>query len=378
MTRTYDSNQTTFILSLLSNRLAGQFGFNMDKRLLDAINQDLAVWQPHIGSWSVIWGPSVYQVFFGSSPMNAMYVAINQDATELVVAIAGTNPYSVCSWLYENLDVGNTVPWGMGAPEGAAISAGSHRGLSILRAMRPAWNVTSPRMLLIDFLKERFQNATEKVNVTVTGHSLGGALAPLLGLWLKNQQTSWDPRGQATVKVWASAGPTPGVDAFSRYYDAEFGGTTTRYWNSLDIVPHAWAVDAMDQIPSLYMPHIEVDPDVQSIVRRAKELTNEHPYQHILPGAPAQQGTINTSIIKPGDSNRQNFIAQALYQHVQAYYTFLEIEVPTALMSDVREVSPETIVDEDTVDRNIWLWEQALAPATLERLAVQAQRVRQP
>src|SRR6185436_11278966 len=79
-----------------------------------------------------------------------------------------------------------------------------------------------------------------------------GALSPVTGLWLSDRKTNWP---NATVNVYTFAGPTAGDATFASYYAGKLGANTTRVWNQLDAVPHAWAQQvppALSQIPGLY------------------------------------------------------------------------------------------------------------------------------
>ncbi|MGH9905070.1 MAG: lipase family protein [Pyrinomonadaceae bacterium] len=54
--------------------------------------------------------------------------------------------------------------------------------------------------------------------ISVTGHSLGGALSPAVALWLSDTKAQWDPSGRSSLACLPSAGPTSGDQAFATYY----------------------------------------------------------------------------------------------------------------------------------------------------------------
>lgn len=60
----------------------------------------------------------------------------------------------------------------------------------------------------------------------------------------------------ANVKVVSVAGFSAGNSAFAEYYDQTLGPNTLRIWNSSDLVPHVWEVEALKIIPRLYSPNI--------------------------------------------------------------------------------------------------------------------------
>src|SRR5581483_2631925 len=79
-------------------------------------------------------------------------------------------------------------------------------------------------------------------SLMVTGHSLGGGLAPVLAAWL-----AWRFGDASRLKVYTFAAPSPGNAAFAAYFNRLFrdptGKTSTAYriYNTLDLVPNAWA-----------------------------------------------------------------------------------------------------------------------------------------
>src|SRR5262245_1838210 len=82
---------------------------------------------------------------------------------------------------------------------------------------------------LMTFLAMRAA-AGPPLEVIVTGHSKGGALAPAVALWLKDaldsgrEDESWDPSRRARVRCHAFAGPTPGNEAFAARIGEKLGG----------------------------------------------------------------------------------------------------------------------------------------------------------
>ena len=45
---------------------------------------------------------------------------------------------------------------------------------------------------------------------------------------------------QSQIVCLTSAGPTPGNSDFASYFNSQLGPSTTRFWNTLDVVPHVW------------------------------------------------------------------------------------------------------------------------------------------
>jgi hypothetical protein len=313
MNELYTQDQKIFTLSILSNLLGASQDAGLDKILLDLVTEHLAALEHKLGAWRVVWGPCVYQVMGvdRGAPANVMYVAQDQAGSELAVAIAGTNSGSLYAWLAQNFNVMRMVQW-EGGDEGAQIARGTSIGLSLLQDMRPRATVEAHGTSLIDFLQQWVHDAGKPVTVTITGHSLGGALSTVTGLWLKNEKSTWDPHNRATLKVWSSGGPTPGNAAFARYYDEQLGDTTTRFSNSLDPIPHAWTVADLLKIMTLYsdIGGPNADRDVILAIRIAVELVRSKGYTHILVNTPAHQGKLKSGL---------DFLKQFTYQHGEAY-----------------------------------------------------------
>ena len=250
-TPSYTSQKIIFALNSMANAPSGQHGTVQEleefaKNVVTTTFDNKEVKQL-IGDWNLVWGPAVYQ-HNSTVADNSMYVA--QSVSEpncFVVAISGTNPISMYGWICEDVMINPLISWkySTDCPSQAKISKGTQVGLDALLGMK------SEGKTLIEYLKE--QNITV---LTVTGHSLGGALSPALALALKNLQSQWDVTSTAKIAVMPTAGPTPGNKAWADYYDLQLGKTTDRLWNALDIVPHAWELDMLSEIPTLYEPYI--------------------------------------------------------------------------------------------------------------------------
>jgi Lipase (class 3)/IPT/TIG domain len=121
---------------------------------------------------------------------------------------------------------------------------------------------------LLAFL--RATTAQGPINVCLTGHSLGGQLANLLGLYLLENPTQWDSSQRSTVSCISFAAPTAGNGVFAKngnqVYAAGFAAGTYPGWDSslgsnLDNV----ACD-MDGAPLIYASrHFFHDGDAGSL-----------------------------------------------------------------------------------------------------------------
>lgn len=305
MNQSYTVTQQIFSLSWLSNIAAAKLGTEEELQALAVTKVNAVLSDPVviglIGEWEIVWGPVVYKIFpdIQGYADNTMFVAKRSDNSGkpfYVIAVAGTNPYSWYGWFVEDFNVSNTEAWPFyQAPDPAQqprISQGTGIGVNALTD-KMMWQGQK----LADFLATLTDQA---IDITVTGHSLGGALSPTLALALVDNQGSgkawnWDPDQRAVVCAMPSAGATPGDVNFSQYYDDKLATRTTRLWNSLDIVPHAWQVDMLKAIPTLYSPEIPASFLVELMVGIAIAASIAGgDYFQITPNTPPLPGHINS------------------------------------------------------------------------------------
>lgn len=319
----YDQAQQVFALSALSNmsgafqgtgsEIAAQMKPEIVKILADATIQE------QIGDWELVWGPVVdvspLPIVGQFKAINTMFIARTAgDTPQYVVAIAGTNETSKFDWLIEDFWVEKTVTWPYLPAQGTddpQISDGTNFGLNKLLAMKDGTQAAR------DYLQE---NATSQpgTQVTVTGHSLGGALSPSYALYLHDTQADWNAAGNAEIFCQPTAGPTPGDANFASYYDNALGSNTNRVWNKLDTVPHAWEKDMLEEVPTLYAPTIEPDFLVKGFVATALHISRNTPYTQLLSSVPGSDSTV---VVIPTGGTFEKFMKEICYQHIDAYIT---------------------------------------------------------
>jgi len=306
---TYTDDQQVFCLNIISNlgstftgsapQIADQTRAAIDNILsnADVIGQ--------IGNWKRVWGPVV--VAAEGRALNTMYIAEHADTRKHVVAIAGTDSKSLLDWFLEDFLIVTKVDW----PYVSAMdphpmtSLGTSIGLNVLTSMA---EVNGD---LHVHARDYLRNAAA-LDVVVTGHSLGGALAPAYALYLVDTINMWSTGGVSPlVSVLAAAGATPGDKAFSDYYFSKLGSTTLRVWNAHDVVPHGFEPDMLSEIAHIYEPAIKTPIAIKMAVDVLAKITAAKGYTQLMPGVP---GFTTQVCDKASDFN-----AALLCNHICAY-----------------------------------------------------------
>jgi hypothetical protein len=357
-----DLAQRNLIMAFLPNLGSPLSGSNVSQQAFKLMTLALESLQGPLGPWDLVWGPGVFQVVPRAIPANTMFVARHLQTGELFISIAGTNPFSAFAWLAEDFDVDQTRAWGYGeAPEDAATSKATLTGLRVLQGMVPPAGIPGENNTLAKFLQAHIEQEAEPVAITVSGHSLGGALSPTLALWLLDTQTEWDPYTRATISVYASAGPTPGNDAFASYIYDRLGESLHRIFNPLDVVTHAWDVADLAELKALYTPAIPREALWDQAVDFLIARTNGISYQHFDPQAVPLVGEIKKELVSRWLPPVVHLVGQVLYQHTLAYFELLGIAYPEKQSALGRHLAHQTnaIVSEILQRAGVW------APASL-------------
>ncbi|HVF60697.1 MAG TPA: hypothetical protein VNJ70_12900 [Thermoanaerobaculia bacterium] len=301
---------TLAFVAYLGEELTGSDD-KVEGELVQCLVDQLAAEPLTQGKWTLAWGPAVYKFDIAHYDDNMLYVVRDAaDPAHLAIATRGTNAKAILDWLLEDLDVDHLVAWRYGdAPSGAKISQATENGLRVLQTMVPASGPV-PNQTLTQFLKT-YSQANGALQIHVTGHSLGGALAPTLALWLADTRGDWDTSGQSTIAVVSLAGPTAGNAAFAAYSDSRIGSSTTRLHNQYDVVPLAWNYATMRAIPGLYEPQIKPEEDIRLAIDLARDLVKHKGYTQIRPDAPVLPG----GALFPGTS----YLDQVSAQHSCGY-----------------------------------------------------------
>lgn len=315
--------QQVFTLSWLAN------GAGAKKWTEPELSNNINNYSSSIGNWNVVWGPYYFIPPSASVVANTMYVAQSQQNPDwYVIAIAGTNMTSSYDWLSEDLNV-TPIPWPYANNNNNSIqlTTGDNQGLTNLL------NLTdSESGSLQNFLFQLTDKSN--INLSFTGHSLGGALSPLLVLALMDPSSSLNKTNDVSINNWqsvsllATAGPSPGNQDFVTYFNNFVTNNNQKLtsgfiWNSNDVVPHAWNYSTLSQLTTNFY---DLTLDQSScIYKLLSKLVNEvensgyTQFQSIS----AFSGQIQS--YSPGLwTNQSKFLAQAIYQHINAYVDYFD------------------------------------------------------
>jgi len=167
---------------------------------------------------------------------------------------------------------------------------------------------------LLTFLRaEAVRAAGAPMEVVVTGHSKGAALAQAVAVWLKDAVAAadlrerWAPAGSVRVACYAFAGPTPGNTGFARRIERLLGEDHHHLRNTSDLVTHAWQADEVREIPALYGRRSAIfERLIASIATDIERLG----YRHAQTGATRFSGALDA---------RRDLAHEAVFQHLDAY-----------------------------------------------------------
>jgi hypothetical protein len=139
----------------------------------------------------------------------------------------------------------------------------------------------------------------------------------------------------SSLSVYTIAAPSPGNEDFASYYNALFTtqsghSTAFRFFNSLDVVPNAWA--SLNIVGTYYPPLVSCPPDISKIIDRAENAVGGK-YRQLgelaLGSAVELAGTIITPFAAPRGRMELNpfenalFLWEAAQQHACTTYQAL-------------------------------------------------------
>jgi triacylglycerol lipase len=253
MPKSYDSATVELAMTLSTLAYVDENRIATQQQMISEINAGLD--EAGYKSWQVAWGPAL-----NADRSNLVYIARNSETGQLAVSIRGSDFSFWLNWI-QDLAVITLVPYDQFVPS-ASNTAQIARGTAI--GLRNVLRMQDGTESLETFLTA----APEGTPILITGHSLGGCIASVLAPCVAN----WVGSASA-LSIYTIAAPSPGNADFAAYYNALFTdqsghSTAFRFFNSLDVVPNAWA--SLATVETYYPPLVPCPPDITRIIGRAE------------------------------------------------------------------------------------------------------------
>jgi hypothetical protein len=266
-----------------------------------------------IGEWSLVWGPVVYvsEFIVWKVPQNSMCIYYNKLKKTYLVAIAGTVGKSIPTWFKEDFAFHpmKNLPFNNTGDSTVKISYGALDGFNILTGMKDSVH----NKTIEEYLNN---NVKAGDNLYVCGHSLGGTLASVVALYLKNTIANPD-----NIFCMPVASLTSGNGAYASYYNQSFPPPyNLRIWNTVDVAPHLFQRSMLQELPDIYPSKIHYTIIERAVIDYFKIRTLEIDFTQI-----ESFYSFTFPIITPADFNPPSTDAnttwseQIVRQHVASY-----------------------------------------------------------
>jgi hypothetical protein len=309
---------------LLAFLACGDFYQPDMKKLEESISKSLLSVSDELGIDSFTWGPVAHKSGIELFSDALVFVVKNKTKTTVPtysLVIRGTNPFSVSSWIFQDLDTSGLVPWTRQSPHAKAsdtwISCATDTSMELHTSL--AWNGST----IIDWLINELSAAPDTgICLDVCGHSLGGLMSTTFALWLRDEIAARGLADKLDMHIYAFAGPTAGNAAFAAYSQQSFGNSYQCYRNKLDIATHVWTeYDMFTILPDIYAPTITLKPAERKILDSLCTKIRALGYTQ-LPTAADISSSICTSRLF------DDYLLQAAYQHVVPYAAWAFRQAP--------------------------------------------------
>jgi hypothetical protein len=315
MPNSYDRATVELAMTLSTLAYVDENRTATQQQMINEINAGLE--EAGYKAWQVAWGPAL-----NADRSNLAYAARNSETGQLAVSIRGSDFSFWLNWI-QDLAVVTLVPYDQFVPS-ASNTAQIARGTAI--GLRNVLRMQDGTESLETFLIA----APEGTPILITGHSLGGciasALAPCVANWIGSA---------SALSVYTIAAPSPGNMDFAAYYNALFTdqsgySTAFRFFNSLDVVPNAWA--SLATVETYYPPLVSCSSDITRIIARAETAVAEK-YTQLGDLATGSAIELSSTIITPFGAYRGHwepnafenalFLWEAAQQHTCTTYQAL-------------------------------------------------------
>lgn len=290
--------------------------------------------------YELFWGPSM-ETPGKYRPTNALiFIACNKD--EYIVSIRGTNPFSVYSWVKEDFEIRKLIPWKKCIlPTDLNKKTEISPKIKVSQATANAIKIhtqlsDSQGNSIIKTFKEIIADKTRS-RIVFTGHSLGGLLAPTLGVWLKDSFTRDIIDSNKKIAVYAMAGPTAGNKQFAEHSLKQLD-FLKNYRNRNDVAVNVWNRKSIRKIPKIYKQYFKQNL-LLKLVLFIVRISIFRKHYTILK-------TIEDEYIPSQLIETRSFILQVAFQHVVPYLMSIVDKILTLEDSSKEETIVKALFSE--------------------------------
>ncbi len=302
--------------------------------LQDDFRKILAKIRKDMGFSDIPWGPIAHKGHAGLVSDSLAFIIkdeLGSGIPEYTLIIRGTNPVSLQSWLFQDLDVSGCTPWSRQSPHtgaaGACISKATDNSLGIHKGLRDG------DATILEWIKRTVQaNEAGGIKLNVAGHSLGGLMSVTFAAWIHDELSHEGLSGKVDVHVYSYAGPSAGNGQFASYVEGLFGEKLRRFVNPLDVATHVWAEGEMkDALPVLYAPAIGMNDFEKREYKRLVERIEGMGYQQPGQGIELKSEIFDHVLFK-------DYLMQAAYQHVVPYIEWAFKSAPVSVNKVILDI----------------------------------------
>jgi triacylglycerol lipase len=320
------------------------------KRLEDNVTSMLKSVKTMLKFSEISWGPIAYKnnEYLSDS---LIYVVKNKNLSkeeEYTIVIRGTNPFSLSSWLFQDLNVAGLTPWSRQLP--SATTSCSYISKATDTSLHIHKNLTSNGQTVLCWLNSVIDSTDKNIHLNICGHSLGGLMATTFALWLHDELSASEKINRVDMQVYAFAGPTAGNDVYVEYLNTKLRLKYKSFENKYDIATHAWEEDDMkSKLPDIY-GDITMNNAELAIYNKLVANISGLTYKKI--------GNIENIDSHVFEIRSTDYIVQAIYQHVIPYLSYslkdkkiltlalvikIIIQILSDLSSELSEIEKERV-----------------------------------
>ncbi len=194
--------------------------------------------------------------------------------------------------------------WDQFPPKDVKVALGFRNEFVRLMEARDPQMGTGGIAFLFDFLQE----AAERYEIHVIGHSLGAATAPMMAIRLQRLFPA------LVVRPFPFGGQSTGNQAFADWYRETFPDQPSRWINRLDITPMMFA--EMDQLEASWVGGPSCSPLLKGFINLLRPLLRQYVS---LPEPFLYEGTLYPSDPK----DRDPWYTESSRQHQHLYYMLM-------------------------------------------------------